>query len=94
MAVRIFGLASVTAIIDGKEIDLGRAMVRGVELEASGIDIIHSAASGIIGNTYTMRGTVTLTDEGCAFFVGLALRYRLRQLHQEWGRYTRWPCTN
>ncbi len=86
--------ASVTVIVDGKEIDLGSAMVSMDYAPEPKPDPIQSVARGIIGKTFTVSGTCNLTPEGVAFFVGLGMRYHLRQLHQDLGRYTRWPCTN
>lgn len=42
----------------------------------------------------TFRGKFVPSPEFDAVMVGLRLRYGLRELHRNLGRYARWPYTN
>lgn len=87
----IFRLAGI--LIDGKEVEISD--VGGlVRLDCKPQEPLVNEARRLLGQTFTLRGTFTPTPAFWGFIVGLQLQYNLRQLHQNLGRYTRWPYTN
>ncbi len=93
----VFGLKSAIAIVNGKEIDLAANMLRIVSPDTDSDRIrepFGRVAERVIGATITFR----LSDDAATFLhnliVGAQMTYRLREVHRNLGRYTRWPYTN
>lgn len=91
MSDKVFHLANATITLNGKEIDLTSNMLRVISPDN---DRIAGQAARIVGQTFTLRGTFTPSPEFWGILVGMQLRYGLREVHRNLGRYTCWPYTN
>lgn len=48
----------------------------------------------LLNKTFTITAKFTPTPEFWGILVGIQLRYGLRELHRNLGRYCQWPYTN
>lgn len=87
MTTHHFKLQGATFTVEGESFDLTQytypCVVEPVQFDRS-----------ILDKTITITAKFEMSPEFWGIIVGWQLQYSLRQLHQNLGRYTRWPYTN
>src|SRR5438045_9593437 len=89
------GVASISFMnADGEWIELGSGKFEqsAPEPHAEPQEIYNYSA--LVGRTFTIKGKFKFSPDFTGILVGMLLKYNLRQLHRNLGRYSSWHYTN